>query len=394
MIIYFKKWLLINLTYHRIFNMDKNLFIFSAEPFHKKIFFDLEMDKLIKNKFRINYIDISTLIFDHQNIPIYSVQHVNNVRISTFWRFLKFIRKNIDSSTYVIWYVPLILRSYCCLFLLNYFTTKIAFIKIGCSPQSIIENNFKILKREIKTKLIASFHYLRILSPFAITFYCGDEARNISPLSLKYVSIPHYDFKSFNFQHSSASVRRRYIIFLDNSLTDHPDIKAISSKQLDKEKYFEALGKLFDELEKKFDAEIIISGHPKITYSDNNFGGRRIIRGKTQSLVENCELVIAHNTSSISFASFYKKKVLFITSNEINLKLKVLNIPQIILHNANFFKTSPINIDNLSIENIDKYFSNFDLSKCELYINKFLLSASGVNEINEAIDQWVSKYEK
>ena len=369
--------------------MCKKLFVFAAEPFHEKLFVDLEMRFLIANGIEIHYVDLSELVLKEQNVSKFECQAVPNTKISNFIEFRFFIRKNINASSKVIWDVPLRVTAYLCLVILSRFTKEISYIKIGCAPNFSYISVLKKIKISLKAIIISCLLKARIIEKFSVTFFCGDEALKISPQSHSYVSVAHYDLNMEDRSFEPIVNKNKYAVFLDNALTAHPDIKALSRYQIDKASYFKQLNLLFSIIEKKYGVEMIVAGHPKVDYCSNDFEGRRVFKGQTKSLVAGAEFLLSHNTTSISFAALSQKKILFLTSDEILSKLHGLNIPQVIMDNARFFKTTPLNIDHFSTQEIVDCFDLFDLDRCTKFKEDYLCSSKGAVSVGRAVTNWV-----
>ena len=100
--------------------------------------------------------------------------------------------------------------------------------------------------------------------------------------------------------------------------------------------YKSELIKFFENYKKNFKLDFKIAAHPttKIKY----FGKFKLYKKKTLQLVKNAEIIFVHSSTSLSFPILYKKKIIFITTNEINrtLQKKRLKIGQ------NFLKESQL----------------------------------------------------
>ena len=112
-----------------------------------------------------------------------------------------------------------------------------------------------------------------------------------------------------------------YAVFLDQYLPHHPD-NLDPNKQPDCniDDYYPPINDFFQNIEVILELKIIIAAHPRSNYEaiGNPFNGRRIIFGKTQSLVKNSKLVFTHFSTSLSFAILYKKPVIFLTHKKLS----------------------------------------------------------------------------
>jgi hypothetical protein len=114
-----------------------------------------------------------------------------------------------------------------------------------------------------------------------------------------------------------------FIVFADDNLTSGLDFKTlrILPPIYDKKLYFMNLNIFFDFIELQYKCPVIIAGHPsdrnRELYS-LNFQNREVVFGKTAELILNSALVIIQASTSISFAIQSRKKIISITSNELN----------------------------------------------------------------------------
>lgn len=152
----------------------------------------------------------------------------------------------------------------------------------------------------------------------------------------------------------------KYCVFLDEYYPFHPDyILAGVKPPCSENKYYHALNRFFDYIEKKFNLSVIIAAHPKANYNlhPNAFPNRVVIYGKTNYLVRDAELVIMHDSTAINFSILFKKPILFITTDELKETANLNN--EYISEFAEYFGQIPINIDEdysslCAIPNIDK----------------------------------------
>ncbi len=162
----------------------------------------------------------------------------------------------------------------------------------------------------------------------------------------------------------------KYCVFIDDYLPFHPDYAVIGLKNpCSENNYYPALNKFFDYVEKKFNLKVIIAAHPRSDYNlhPNLYSDRTIISGKTNYLVRDAEFVIMHSSTAISYPVLFKKRILLITTNEINesnsLDYKYIQVF------AKYFGQTPINVDedysSFTIPNVDE-------KLYEKYINDYI----------------------
>ena len=153
-------------------------------------------------------------------------------------------------------------------------------------------------------------------------FYSGvlDKDKNHFNETVHNCRVPSFDFlKSFNLK-KILIPKKKYILFQDEMLIDHQDLKLLNEKIPEDLYYHQRLNNFFDYLEKKSGFEVIISLHPRanLNHSIKLFKGRKCKLNQTAELVKNCEFTCIHaSTSSVSFPVIFKKKVLLLSSNNI-----------------------------------------------------------------------------
>ena len=163
-----------------------------------------------------------------------------------------------------------------------------------------------------------------------------------------------YDYESYlNFKKNSEDkniFQKNFIVFLDQFLPSHPGaiMRGEKSKGT-KEKYYPAINNFFSFLEKKTNKKIIIAPHPRADYSKlNPFQDRQLIEERTIQLVSNADIVLAHTSTSISYAVLYEKPIIFLTSNEIRISYDDFRIDSL----SRELGSSLFNIDKKNYEKV------------------------------------------
>lgn len=120
----------------------------------------------------------------------------------------------------------------------------------------------------------------------------------------------------------SASKARRKAVFLDEYYPLHPDFGvrgAFANPYADYRDYYRELRAFFEAVEAKFGLAVDVAAHPRARYEDlpDLFGGRKVIKGRTEELVAGSELVLAHASTSINYAVLFEKPVLFLLPEKV-----------------------------------------------------------------------------
>lgn len=136
-----------------------------------------------------------------------------------------------------------------------------------------------------------------------------------------------------------------YAVFIDQAVDAHPDFKVNGIVSPVSELYEKSLTTFFDNFQKRFDLDVRIASHPKRNLSEK-FAGRENTFGKTAELIRDSSLVLAHDSTAIAMAVLFHKKVVFLTTNELNLAWTRNSIHTY----ASALGQAPINIDTLNFD--------------------------------------------
>ena len=135
--------------------------------------------------------------------------------------------------------------------------------------------------------------------------------------SRKFVKIHQIKYDEFLMAKNQDSIiDGKYILFIDAALVGHP-MFASSVNQMDRNEYIESLNRYFRMLEEKYHTPVVISSHPKANYSENDFEGRKIIKYKTPVLIQHCEFIVSHYSTSLIDAVLMKKPIKVLYSDSL-----------------------------------------------------------------------------
>ena len=160
--------------------------------------------------------------------------------------------------------------------------------------------------------LLGAFQIIKVHD---VLFYSG--IRKKSGLEIVQINASDYD-QYLTEKNPELNLGFPYIVFLDEFMAYHPDFDFLGWPKLNDINYFEQLNGLFEKIEKEVGAKIVIAEHPKASYQSNPFGGRKMIKGNTQNLVKNSEMVVCHASNSIGYAVIFKKKLLFCCTRQMS----------------------------------------------------------------------------
>jgi len=177
-----------------------------------------------------------------------------------------------------------------------------------------------------------------------------------------------------------------YVVFLDNGMVRHPDYdKHGLSAYCTNEIYYPLLRSFFSKVEEQTGLPVIVSIHPRLIINDDLFseyGNRELLSGNSAELVRDAKLVLAHDTTAISFVALWRIPLIIITTDQIEKSIysameaitKILKTTRINLNNSydgvDFLEVSqePILQYNHYVEQLIKWDGSPDQNSTEILI--------------------------
>ena len=141
--------------------------------------------------------------------------------------------------------------------------------------------------------------------------------------------------------------KKNYSVFLDQCLPFHPGARQRGEKNMTTEKkYYPALNNFFSEFEKIHALKTIISVHSRSRYDlkPDLFYRREVSKFQTLELIKNSKVVIAHQSTAVSFAVLFKKPLIFLTTDEIHISFDDFRIDSL----SRDLNSTLVNIDHLN----------------------------------------------
>lgn len=109
----------------------------------------------------------------------------------------------------------------------------------------------------------------------------------------------------------------KYCVFLDEYLPYHPDNVA-EGTAIEPNEYYRDMNAFFQLLELKYGVKVVVAIHPRadIDVCKKAYAGFEVRKNETAVLIRDCEFVVAHFSTAISFAvAFYKPVILCYTDS-------------------------------------------------------------------------------
>ena len=258
----------------------------------------------------------------------------------------------------------------------------VAFSTGGVSFSSVRVNPDKRDLPKVIKKLLhfVRRNLLRIAMPNYVVVGGSEEVDRVLrdfPRSTKIVLANSSDFSTTIRLMKNETVTSKSAIYLDTGFPGFPRDEIIekTSETVRPEDWYPNLSKFFETVERSLGLKVSISAHPKHVGRDHQplFGERETLGGQTAEVVSRCELVIATNSTAISYAIAFLKPLVLVTSDKIQ-------------NNRDQYKSSLIqNISTdtgATIFNIDRQYSEqeiraalvIDHEKYASYKQKYLTS--------------------
>lgn len=201
-------------------------------------------------------------------------------------------------------------------------TNKIVYLYLN-TYVSIVETSGSTLKERID--LAFSSNIFRKIMPELQKIYVNKIYTPLHHVDLKkhivscnyprVVAINSNDYESYLEleKEQERNSYEKFILFIDISYPIHPDIPYAYGVPLgDQTRYLPVMNRFFDKIEQKYNMPVVIALHPKSTYTDADFCGRRTIKYKTSQLIKDCEMVLTHCSTSTTLAVIYNKPTMFL----------------------------------------------------------------------------------
>ncbi len=303
----------------------KEIIIIHHEPLTIKIKKNFYVDELISKGFVVKYWDINKLLFKQAIILNDQIIADYYTCFNDYWAFDNAVRLNAE-NIFITEYahalqsfkVDKILCKYKCIRVemgihtsVNLSTKEklLNFRKYGFKLSTVIKKIYSKVIYSILNKV-----YSISTTPYAF-FYCGSESKKQHNNSNYLVPINSFDFEDFRGSQDDKC-KSKYIAFIDQFVPYHPDNIAYGTYAVDPIKYYDGLNNLFEIVEKEYKMEVVILAHPKASYDDTVFKGRKVIKYKTAEYVRNAEIVLCHDSLALSFGVLNYKPIFFLYLDE------------------------------------------------------------------------------
>ena len=356
------------------------------------------INELLANEFRVEYWDVASIYF--KNIKFEGSIDRDYIKKINSLKKLKGMLKSEDIKDVI--FFPVITYSgkvFRLFRLLSKMNCTTFFIERGALPTSNENLSFlyKILSvlgnpgrlhQHILNKIVQLLKKIKFIKNYDMVFFAGSLAVDKHKRCPNIIPINHFDYDDYllNKEKADKLINYKYCVFLDDNIVHDTDFKMLDIKTVTAEKYYDSMNRFFDFIENEYRLKVIIAAHPKSSYDPGLFGARKVYKNKTNELTKESAFVIAHYSTSISYAILYKKPVLFIYTNE----MRKMGFFDIINNFATVLNCNMYNIDSLHDKN-NIQFKDVDPKRYDKYKYTYLTSRDSETIISK---ETVLKYLK
>lgn len=362
----------------------RKIVIIEHEPLTHRLKEIWNIEKLKANNIHVEYWDISQLVF--KNIDIPEIVNDNCVKrlslIKDFERLL--MAFDIPNTVFVVELFPnwanrrifYLLKKYKC------FCVKIDLYANTNLPSTLLDNVHSLFCMSFFRKGYSKLRWLVYKKIFLSNIYSKNlsSSVNVNPD----FSINHPDYEKFRYDETTPVIKDlSYILFIDTYYPLHPDFHGDTGMNYaNVEEYRSLMRRFFDFVEKKYTLPVIIAAHPKAIYIGGEYGERKIIKGNTCNLVKFANLIITHESNSLSFIALSNKPFAIVYPDS----YKLMNYLLTYINNlAGHCGKKAYNLDVCDWNSIE--FSCLNEKYRNHYIYSYLTSPLIENERN--IDIWI-----
>lgn len=305
------------------------LVVISSDPLCPRILTLFGLSELVNRNIYIEYWDVSQITYPYASKEHTSLQGVFEITLHSNKQFVKEVKRIKSSETLAIVYMNYAASTALCFRVLSKYSVQMAYCVNGVNPfirgvrlsnilkapliWKLIKNRFFIILK--KTPLFSALKYQFNTCRMAQVDYKVDNYTKFIPFNctdLQSLLLPQYDFRFDD--------GRKKIVFLDQNYANPSDGKLFNCKPINPQKYFNQMNDLFLKLEKRYNCDVVIALHPTADQYDksNPYNGRKCYHGLSSVLVKNSIGVVAHYSTSVSFAVLTRKPLICVTSNDMN----------------------------------------------------------------------------
>ena len=186
---------------------------------------------------------------------------------------------------------------------------------------------------------------------------------------------------------------KKYCVYVDESIIYSPDRGLYepdkkNSASSDFKSFKKNICHVFDMVEKKFGLEVIIASSGKYKYQNEDlYGGRLMIYGKTNQLIQHSELALGHTSSGLYQAIINRKPViLFSDPSFSNYKINSINSL------SKFLKAKQLDTVNISESDLNYEFGKENTQHYKELEEQYFKEKNSSESYHEIIEEYLKKH--
>jgi hypothetical protein len=201
----------------------------------------------------------------------------------------------------------------------------------------------------------------------------GERSISSARQSREIVKAHSFDYDTYlRLARSNAAPAGNYAVFVDQNLCFHTDFMYQDVPFfITPEKYFPAICGALNEIARSLGVDVRIAAHPRASREElksDYWNGFQVVYGRTAELIQNCKVVVCHDSTAIHFAVLFEKPIIFVTTDELLPFFEGRSIAQA----ASEFGKLPLNCDR-DLQGVDwQKEAQVDSGKYAAYKNEYI----------------------
>lgn len=300
--------------------------IVSIQPFTQRNLDRFGATWLLNHSKRVHLMDLSLIVWGEAAALDHESDDVEGVFRATGWdKVESFLRQHGDRSLvipHVAPYIAISLFNLTAKYSLStlYFEpgrgipTSKSFLKLLASTAEALSDPRGLMRR-IRNRQ----GHDEIIIDYFITTGKDPKGRSHTWERRSRQIIPSHSYDYVVWQTAKPFISSQpYIVFLDQAYPDHQDfVKILGFNPFTRESYYPRIESFLRHVSDRFGMPVLIALHPRSSDAGPKpYQGFQTFLGRTASLVKGANLVVAHDSTAVSFAVLGRKPLLLVEVDE------------------------------------------------------------------------------
>jgi hypothetical protein len=292
---------------------------------------ELFVDELLRIKAPVEYWDISGIQFQRDVHLSGEIDPGIIVKMDSKREVRKRIAEYSGRSTVFITYMTFSWRTLWLFRLYRRYACSSVYIERGGIPSPRPGKSLRFLGagrfgeiwRAILDKAAWYLMRLGLVKGYDTVVTAGSELATRFQGMCRIIECNHFDYDNYlELQKAPGQSRERFAVFLGQNhgmhhkAGHHSDPTLLGMEPINPETYQQGLSRFFNLVEERFGVRVVIAAHPKSDYCDGVFNDREMVKNRTNELVRDCDFVLGHASTALSFAVLFHKPVVLLYNNE------------------------------------------------------------------------------